>query len=96
VDSCFQGRSHYYNLQREAECVAMHCTKCFLRGHQKVLWFGLLEKNGSIAILQAENDCTRYKGTTRVEKLTFVLRQQTLSRRAAGRTGKNGDKFQSV
>jgi hypothetical protein len=96
VDSRFQGRFHYYNSQREAECGAMHCTKCFLRGHKKILWFGLSEEKGSIAILQAENDCTRYMGTTRVEKLTFVLRQQTLSRCAAGRTGKTGDKFQSV
>lgn len=36
------------------------------------------------------------RGTTRVGKLMFVLRQRTLSRCAAGRTGKNGDKFQSV
>jgi len=78
------------NIQR---CIARNV---FLAAIKRVLWFGLLEKNGSIAILQAENDCIRHTRTIRVEKLMFVLRWRTLSLCTAGRTGKNGGKFQSV
>lgn len=44
------------NMQR---CIARNV---FLAAIKRVLWFGLLEKNGSIAVLQAENDCTRHTG----------------------------------